>query len=251
MSNINKTNIRRSIVQVRFPGWNKTLAYYNDSFDLHPGDKVYVSGKLEGTQGIVTEVSYSFKIKLSDYHRIISKADTDVRGEFITAYSHMVSFDRNALPREQARTWFLPPAQDEDVISGSDGNSFTFDDLSKSGFSAAVAERGHNIYMQNGVLYISLDGTHGYAIVEGSRAPYEVEFEYLEGEIKDITCSCFCSDRCKHQFAAILQLKETLDAMSEHFEDEYSRAGYFAAINTHIFINNVVAGKNTLRIALS
>ena len=45
---------RKSVVQVRFPGWDKGLAYCNDQFDLKAGDRVYVDGKLEEHLGIVT-----------------------------------------------------------------------------------------------------------------------------------------------------------------------------------------------------
>lgn len=38
---------RKSVVQVQFPCFGHSLAYYNDQFDLHPGDRVYVDGKLE------------------------------------------------------------------------------------------------------------------------------------------------------------------------------------------------------------
>ena len=31
-----------SVVQVRFPGQGRSLAYYNDSFDLRVGDVVFV-----------------------------------------------------------------------------------------------------------------------------------------------------------------------------------------------------------------
>ena len=37
---------RKSVVQVHFSGNNMTLSYYNDRFDLHRGDAVYVDGKL-------------------------------------------------------------------------------------------------------------------------------------------------------------------------------------------------------------
>lgn len=46
---------RKSVVQVYFAGKNTTFAYYNDQFDLHPGDLVYVDGKLEGHRGRVTD----------------------------------------------------------------------------------------------------------------------------------------------------------------------------------------------------
>ena len=88
----------RSLVQVRFPARGMTLSYYNDQFDLHCGDLVFVDGKLEGFRGHVVDVCYTFKIKLSDYKRVISVADTKVHGEFHFAGSHFVTFDRSALP---------------------------------------------------------------------------------------------------------------------------------------------------------
>ena len=38
----------KSVVQVFFPDKNASYAYFNDRFDLRPGDLVYVEGKLEG-----------------------------------------------------------------------------------------------------------------------------------------------------------------------------------------------------------
>ena len=73
---------RRSMVQVYFAERNMNLAYYNDQFDLHCGDTVYVDGKLEGMRGRVTQVSYNFKIKVSDYKRVIAVADTAGNGRF-------------------------------------------------------------------------------------------------------------------------------------------------------------------------
>ena len=83
------------------------LKYYNDSFDLKVGDFVYVEGKLEGYRGQVTEVNYSFKIKLSDYKKVIAVIDTNVKGDFYLAGSHVVSFDRNAIPFSKNAEYFL------------------------------------------------------------------------------------------------------------------------------------------------
>ena len=69
---------KKSIVQVYFPHRGMGWAYYNDSFDLKVGDFVYVEGKLEGYRGQVTEVNYSFKIKLSDYKKVVAVIDTNV-----------------------------------------------------------------------------------------------------------------------------------------------------------------------------
>ena len=47
----------RSLVRIYFPDRNQTLTYYNDQFDLHKGDLVYVDGKLEGLRGRVVDVA--------------------------------------------------------------------------------------------------------------------------------------------------------------------------------------------------
>ena len=65
-----------SVVQVYFESRDRSWTYYNDRFDLHEGDLVYVEGKLEGVRGRVVEVSYNFRIKLADYKRVIAVADT-------------------------------------------------------------------------------------------------------------------------------------------------------------------------------
>lgn len=83
----------KSVVQVRFPSDGRSFAYYNDGFDLKVGDVVFVEGKFEGLQGIVTEVSHSFRIKLSDYKRVIAKAVTHVSGALYFGGSHLIAFD--------------------------------------------------------------------------------------------------------------------------------------------------------------
>lgn len=236
---------RKSVVQVYFAGKDTQLAYYNDRFDLHPGDAVYVDGKLAGIRGRVTEVNYNFKIKISDYRRVIAVADTTVHGQFFMAGSHFVTFDRQALPRGKAVTWFKAPSKDDDeVVSGSDDTTFRLDDLKGINIGQAIAERGHEYYMSNRVRYISIYGCRGYAIVEGSEC-YEVEFEYRNGEIGRLVCSCPCCCNCKHEFAAMLQLKETLALIGEHCADEYERSTYFAAVNKGTLFALAIDGKNS------
>jgi len=221
---------RKSVAQVYFPTHGTTLSYYNDRFDLKRGDLVYVDGKLEGIPGFVRSVNYTFKIKLSDYKRVIAVADTSVHGEFHMAGSHFATFDRAALSREKIRTWFLAPSTDEDeFVTGCDDFAFCLDDLKGMNISPVIADRGQEYYAEYKVRYLSLDSTCGYAIVEGSE-PYEVEFTYKNGEISALTCSCFCSFPCKHEFAALLQLKETLSLIEKHYADAYKHSGYFAAV---------------------
>ena len=99
----------KSLVDIRFPTRNMTLAYYNDQFDLAPGDLVYVDGKLEGLLGHVVSVNRHFKIKLSDYKRVIAKVDTHVQGQLNLCCSHVVDFDRNVIPYSKVITCFKVP----------------------------------------------------------------------------------------------------------------------------------------------
>lgn len=241
---------RRSVVRVHFPARNMTLSYYNDAFDLKRGDIVYVDGKLEGLRGHVVDVAYSFKIKLSEYKRVIGVADTSVKGEFHFTLSHFVTFDRTALPYEKVITWFKAPEKaDEVYASGRDDSAFQLDDLSTMQISKATAEHGHDYFMECKVCYIAVDGSHGRAIVEGTR-PYELEFDYCGGEISSLTCGCFCGAPCKHAFAAMLQLRETLGLIEKDYAERYEASGYFAAVAKGTLLHFAVDGKKTGSIVL-
>ena len=85
----------------------------------------FCGGQAGGLRGRVVDVAYNFKIKLSDYKRVISVADTNVQGEFFFAGSHFVTFDRSTLPYEKVITWFKSPAtEDEIFVSGNDDCGF-------------------------------------------------------------------------------------------------------------------------------
>ena len=191
-------------------------------------------------------MTYNFKIKLSDYKRVIAVADTNVTGKFHLAGSHFVTFDANTLPFSKVLTWFrAPEKEDDEYVSGYDDKTFDLEHLQEMGVSPAVAERGHDYYMSNKVVYISVDeGCMGKAIVEGSE-PYIVEFDYENGLVSDLTCTCFCNYPCKHQFAAMLQLKETLDLIMKHYKEHYEKNEYFAAISKGAFLNFVMDGKES------
>ena len=113
-----KKTVKKSVVQVKFDGYGRALAYYNDSFDLQVGDLVFVDGKLCGKQGVVTEVNYNFKIKLSEYQKVVSVADTEVKGNLYFAGSHFVAFEKSVLPREKVKDWFMPPEMRKSMFRG-------------------------------------------------------------------------------------------------------------------------------------
>lgn len=238
---------KRSVVRVYFPQREMSLVYYNDSFDLKVGDFVYVEGKLEGFRGQVTEVNYSFKIKPSDYMKVIAVIDTNVKGDFYIADSHMVTFDKSVIPFSKVRTWFNAPCEEEYVCGNDDSVRFPLDDLSKMKIGNDIAERGFEYFMEDRVAYLEIDRNHGRAIVEGGKN-YEVEFDYIDGEISNIKCSCFCSGVCKHEFAVMLQLRETADILTRVYETEYN--DYFALISKRTFISTIMAKKVSGKISL-
>ena len=237
--------VKKSVVQVRFPGRDMALSYYNDRFDLKVGDLVYVDGKLEGQLGRITEINYNFKIKIADYKKVIAVADTEVYGQLYMAGSHFIAFDPDVIPAEKILTWFqAPPKEDEEFASGNDESSFLLDELKDMNISSAVAERGLSYYVENHVSYICVDHGHGFAIVEGSKN-YIVEFLYTDGRISHLTCECPCSYTCKHEFAAMLQLQESLQIIGESYAQQYASSDYFAAIRkSTVFLLAIDRKKN-------
>lgn len=233
----------KSLVQVYFPERNQTLTYFNDQFDLKRGDFVFVDGKLEGVRGIVREVNKNFKIKVSDYKKVISVADTNVSGKMYMAGSHFVSFDPAVLPYEKIRTWYLPPVKPEDEYETSnDDTVITLDKLDDMKVSQAIFERGRDYYIEDRVAYLSIDVGHGRAIVEGEHA-YEVEFQYTDGEIRNLICSCPCGYTCKHEVAAMMQLKDTLEKIEKNYAELHK--DYFAAVEKHALFRFVIQFKQT------
>ena len=235
-----QTGIRRSVVQVYFPQRHMELAYYNDMFDLKNGDLVYVDGKLAGMLGRVTDVNYTFKIKVSDYKRVISVVDTNINGTLYFAGSNFVAFDRDVLPKNRVLSWFKAPEKDnEEYAEGSDDQWFPLENLKALNLRPGIAERGYEYYNNGCVKYLCLDKTKGYAIVEG-RELYEVEFDYKNGDVGNIVCSCYCSYNCKHEFAVLLQLRNVLNLVEKNYGDDFRRSEYFMAINKKTLLNFAV-----------
>lgn len=198
----------KSLVEVSFLSSKVQLTYFNDQFDLHIGNIVFVDGKYEGVPGRVVNISKHFKIKLEDYKRVISVADTEVKGQFFHANSHFITFERAAIPFEKVSSWVLSPEEGEIEYSiGLDDAGFPLDDLGKLGVSSQMFERGLGYYKENKVQYLSIDNTAGKAIVTGT-TPYVVEFEYRNGQISNLYCDCPYMGTCKHEVATMLQLRE-------------------------------------------
>ncbi len=227
---LNKT-VAPSLVLVFFPSIGRSYSYYNDKFDLKVGDIVFVEGKLFGERGEVEEVTRNFKIKLSDYKRVISVADTDVHGDFFEICNSIVSYDLKALNFEKVISWLMP-ADGEEFFTQKSENFFPITDLSKLGAKPEIIERGMDYFKNERVLFLQLSKTAVRAIVAGEEY-YTVEFDRCGNELSSPTCSCFCFGACKHEVAAMLKLKELLESVDS---DE------FCAVSKAVF-NRFVKAK--------
>ena len=233
--------IKKSVVDVYFSDRHLTCSYYNDKFDLKRGDIVYVEGKLEGKCGRVVDINYNFKIKLSDYKRVIGVANTDVIGEFHLAGSHFITIDEGALTYEQVATWFkAPDNEEEEYVSSSGDEVFNLNDLSGMNIKNEIAERGHEYYMENRVVYIELNHGKGRALVTGSKT-YDVEFFYKDEDITGLVCNCYCTGSCKHEFATILQLRDILAIIKNEYPF-IDHNDYLAAVSKTCFFEFVIDG---------
>lgn len=224
-----------SVVRVYFPERDRAYSYYNDRFDLHEGDVVYVSGKLAGLLGRVAAVDYNFRIRLADYERVIGAADRNVRGTFYVSGSHMLTLDHGALPCAQVRSWFFPPeAEGEFVVGHGPGPEYALDALEQTHVSSDVAEKGGAYYGENRVVYLSVDGTQGHAIVQGT-VPHDLTFTYTGGTVSALTCTCYETGLCQHGAALLLQLRETVDFLREEHEEAFAASDRFAAVSKSVF----------------
>lgn len=224
------THKHMTLVQVYFVAKDDVFLYLCEDIILHEGDHVYVSGKMKDTLGIVVDVRHQFKVRPSKYERVIAKIDTQLQGEFKIFNRLLLSFDRKSLGKEKISQWFFSPQGEEPYISTYRPAPFPLDDLTQFPIEHARLERGLQYYKEQRVVYMCIDDRYGYAIVRGSEH-YEVEFEYNNGIIEDISCNCYCDGHCKHEFAVLLELQYMLQIVESEFKNEYSKNRYVATID--------------------
>ncbi len=229
------------MVQGHFPGRGMPLTYYNDRFDLQIGDSVYVDGKLAGIRGKVTEVCRNFKIRPSDYQRVICRVDTEVRGQFLLTGGHFMTFDRTSIPFDKVLPWFCAPCGEE-YVTGSDDSGFFLDELEEMDIRPVIEARGEEYYADGRVVYLSLDSCRGRAIVRGTN-PYEVEFDLQNGWVSHLTCTCPCAFTCKHEYAVMRKLQESLEFLVDDFG---GCDDYFASIDAATLLSHAHFGRGTL-----
>jgi hypothetical protein len=225
----NKGGLPASMVLVRFPSCNIPLSYYNDRFDLKPGDIVFVEGKYEGTAGRVEKVTTDFHVNLENYKRILGVADTFVQGTFYQAgASHLITFDPDALPYRQVLSWYKPISE-EDFYINYEEDGFSLYDVGNWPFPRTIFDRGVEYYKENKVVYLSLENGQSKAIVTGTH-PYEVAFTFRDGQVSGLKCDCPCGYGCKHEVAALFQLREILDAVEARYPERMTQELTFAGV---------------------
>ena len=133
-------------------------------------------------------MDYTSAFGLADYERVIGTADRNVRGTFYALGAHLVTLEPNVLPFRQVRSWFFPPEADGEYAVGHGPGRCMRSSSCPS--RPASPKKGHAYYMENRVVYLSVDGTTGHAIVSGT-VPYEITFTYADGSVSALTCGCY------------------------------------------------------------
>ncbi len=213
----------RSLVSISFDRMNRPLTYYNDQFDLKPGDRVFVTGKLEGEVGFVESVTTKFRIRIADYQKVISLAQTTIHGTYAPKGNMMLSNDMDALMPEDFRKWVLPPRdaeeQPENEIVFGDGYEIPLENPSTAeGVDPAVFDRAIDICRSGRIGYVSVRNGEGKAFIRGSRW-YELDFVLDGNMLKEAYCECPYAGLCKH----LLAVGVILNAMRRNHDIDFER----------------------------
>ena len=225
----------RSLVSVSFTDIAKNYTYYNDKFDLSVGDMVYVSGKLAGRMGVVASVGTKFKIRLSDYERVIANPHIQFHGHYTQVLDKMIACE-GGVSADTFRSWVIAPSAEgetSEIVMG-EGYVLPLEYLrSCDDVDMTILRRAIEYCEEGRVRYLSLQNGVGTAFVEGTKW-YEVNFRYADGMVTDLYCDCPYPNLCKHSLAVVLTLQVLLDHVP---------ADDFVAIDRQFFFKTIVVGK--------
>lgn len=231
----------RSIVKVFFPSKNRAYSYYNDKFDLKCDDAVFVSGKLFGVRGFVTNVNYHFRINTADYKKVIARPETAIKGSFFNVNGKMVSFDTNMTPDKFGASIISPPDPDEEPKDGEiiygEGWSVELADFEEYDYVDADAlDDAIDLCKGGKVTYIALQDGEGRAYIEEDNGWRTVDFEFDGTTVSGIYCDCLYPEPCicAHQAAMLITLRMILN--SERLKGRSS----FAAIDKNYLLINAI-----------
>ena len=208
----------KSVVFVRFDGIKKEYQYYNDRFDLAPGDRVFVSGRLYGRPGEVTHVNTRFRINLNDYEIVLAKPDMRMAGTFSPLRDKMVSMDTDLSP-ERFAAMVMPPAdpneETDEIVCGEGWETMLADFENDEISDPEIGEEGLHLCLDGAVVYFSRQQENCTAIIREEDAWRRVDFLYHDGtgRVTDLFCDCVYPPPylCRHACAALLTLKMLLN----------------------------------------
>lgn len=236
----------RCIVKIRFPGVGKELSYYNDSFYLEVGDKVFVNGKSYGKLGVVTDVNTHFKINTADYKKVIGKPDIAIKGNFISINDKMVSFDTD-LTAEKFAEMIIPPRDpdsddnDGEIILG-EGWAVRLEDFEMSQYVEHIKlERAVECCCEGNVVFLSVKNGIGRAFVRGTKW-YTIDFDFDGETVNNLYCDCPFADStlCKHELAVLVTLRVIINLTQlENKKD-------FTAIDKTYFLQEILSDNSEI-----
>lgn len=203
----------------------------------------YLGGKVEGLLGFITEVSYCFKIRLSEYKRVIYRVDTEIRGKLYLLGDFFAAFDEDVIPKEKILPWFVRPDNEDDVAcSYGEG---TEAELSDSEFTC------DKLPLSSVIPYFCIDKSAVSAVVNMSNGrcygTNEVEFTFDNVKARNMTCSCYEVGLCMHESTAVSALNGILAEIEKNkeFAEMYNKSGYIALIDKNSVIENTVNSNKT------
>lgn len=125
-------------------------------------------------------------------------------------------------------------------MSAKENKFYSLDDLEGMGAYEHTIMIGKSDFNCGEVLYLSVEDGKGHAIV-GTDELHEVEFDYKNGMIANITCDCWACGICKHGVAAVFALKSALEKIEKHFPEKFETSGYFAVMSKNTFMNVIAS----------
>lgn len=195
------------------------------------------SARILGPSTVVEQMRQYLRDVAPLYKREAENEDVPSIDQFKLLGTHVATFNREAIPYSKVSKWFQAPQNP--VQHTKEDQSFRLSDPDSMNADEKIMYRGCDYQRRQKVAYICLDGTHGKALVIGTE-PYVVEFKYIDGTISNLTCNCSYKHRCKHEVASMLQLRELLTMIHEHYSEAFSESKYFAALGKRDFIDCVL-----------
>ena len=195
------------------------------------------SAKILGPDPVVEQMRQYLRDIERQYKRNVDRTEVPSIDQFKLLGMHVVTFDRDAIPYSKVVHWFN--ASQNEGQNSNEGQHFTLSDLSGMNADDRITARGRDYKDKNKVAYMSLDGTRGDALIIGTE-PYIVAFEYSDGTVRDLMCNCSYGHRCKHEVAAMLQLRETLELIQSNYGKDFAESGYFAVLSKSEFFDCVM-----------